>query len=110
MPTILGQDKRDAIGAALTARDFDRGEVERFGDIVVPKRRASAQGSVAPAPGRQRYELGPEHALIRALRDTRSETELTRALAAVLDAEPEMAAEFVRLVVRKARARRPGRT
>ena len=31
-----------------------------------------------------------------------SETELTLALAAVLDAEPEMAAEFVRLVVRKA--------
>ena len=47
-------------------------------------------------------ELGPEHALIRALRNTRSETELTRALAAVLDAEPEMAAEFVRLVVGKA--------
>jgi len=47
-------------------------------------------------------EWGPEHALIRALRDTSSETELTRALAAVLDAEPEMAAEFVRLVVRKA--------
>ena len=47
-------------------------------------------------------ELGPEHALIRALRDTRSETELTRALAAVLGAEPEMASEFVRLVVGKA--------
>lgn len=103
VPTILGQDKRDAIGAALTARAFDRGEVERFGDIVVPKRRAPAQGPVAPAPRRQRYELGPEHALIRSLRNTRSETELTRALAAVLDAEPEMAAEFVRLVVRKAK-------
>jgi predicted nuclease with RNAse H fold len=102
VPDALNQDYRDAIGAALTARDFDRGEVERFGDIVVPKRRASAQGSVAPAPRRQRHELGPEHALIRALRNTRSETELTRALAAVLDAEPEMAAEFVRLVVRKA--------
>lgn len=47
-------------------------------------------------------ELRPEHALIRALRDTRSETELTRALAAVLGAEPEMASEFVRLVVGKA--------
>jgi hypothetical protein len=47
-------------------------------------------------------ELGPEHALIQALRDAASETELTRALAAVLDAEPEMAAEFVRSVVQKA--------
>jgi hypothetical protein len=50
----------------------------------------------------QTFELGPQHALIRGLREGSSETELTRALAAVLDAEREMAAEFVRLAVREA--------
>ncbi len=30
------QDARDAIGAAVTARLYDHGETERFGDIVVP--------------------------------------------------------------------------
>jgi predicted nuclease with RNAse H fold len=34
----LNQDQRDAIGAALTARAFARGECERFGEIVVPRR------------------------------------------------------------------------
>ena len=46
--------------------------------------------------------LEPQHAVIRGLRDVRSETELTRTLAAVLDAEPAMAGDFVRLVLRSA--------
>jgi predicted nuclease with RNAse H fold len=38
----LGQDERDAIGAALTAYEHDTGRTERFGDIVVPARRSRA--------------------------------------------------------------------
>jgi len=36
VPGRLGQDDRDAIGAALTARCRDRGRWEAFGPIVVP--------------------------------------------------------------------------
>ena len=35
-PVRLGQDGRDALGAALTARAHARGETESFGEIVVP--------------------------------------------------------------------------
>jgi hypothetical protein len=34
----LGQDARDAIAAALTARAWDTGGAESFGEIVVPRR------------------------------------------------------------------------
>lgn len=36
VPAGLGQDGRDAIGAALLAREHERGTTERFGDILVP--------------------------------------------------------------------------
>ena len=36
VPGALGQDGRDAIAAALTARALDQGRAERFGQIVVP--------------------------------------------------------------------------
>jgi predicted nuclease with RNAse H fold len=36
VPPTLGQDGRDAIGAALTARAWSLGLAERFGEIVVP--------------------------------------------------------------------------
>jgi predicted nuclease with RNAse H fold len=36
VPRQLAQDSRDAIAAALTARAFERGETESFGEIVVP--------------------------------------------------------------------------
>lgn len=36
-PKRLGQDARDAIGAALTARAFADGATESFGDLVVPR-------------------------------------------------------------------------
>jgi predicted nuclease with RNAse H fold len=36
MPTSTNQDKRDAIAAALTARDYEQDHYEKFGDIVVP--------------------------------------------------------------------------
>jgi predicted nuclease with RNAse H fold len=36
VPRQLGQDSRDAIAAALTARAYERGETESFGEIVVP--------------------------------------------------------------------------
>jgi predicted nuclease with RNAse H fold len=39
VPSRTNQDKRDAIAAALTARDFERRRFERFGDIVVPRAR-----------------------------------------------------------------------
>ncbi len=49
------QDQRDAIAAALTAREYSRGLTERFGEIVVPRSR-SADGdrtaSLGPAAGR----------------------------------------------------------
>jgi predicted nuclease with RNAse H fold len=37
LPPRMGQDLRDAVGAALTARFHDRGETDRLGDIVVPR-------------------------------------------------------------------------
>ena len=37
VPTRLDQDERDAIGAALTARAWARGEARAFGDLVVPR-------------------------------------------------------------------------
>ncbi len=37
VPPRTNQDKRDAIAAALTARDYERGHVQCFGEIVVPK-------------------------------------------------------------------------
>ena len=43
--------------------------------------------------------LGARHALIAALRNPRSEPELTQALAAVLGTDPKMASDFVRLVL-----------
>ena len=39
VPPGLGQDGRDAIAAAVTAREHGRGATEGFGDIVVPRRR-----------------------------------------------------------------------
>ncbi|HEV3408029.1 MAG TPA: DUF429 domain-containing protein [Gaiellaceae bacterium] len=36
LPRRLGQDSRDAVAAALTARAYERGETESFGEIVVP--------------------------------------------------------------------------
>jgi predicted nuclease with RNAse H fold len=38
VPPRLGQDGRDAIAAALTAFDYDRGRARSIGDIVVPRR------------------------------------------------------------------------
>ena len=35
-PTRSSQDERDAIAAAVTARDYTRGRVEAFGEIIVP--------------------------------------------------------------------------
>lgn len=37
LPRQLGQDSRDAIAAAVTARAYERGETESFGEIVVPR-------------------------------------------------------------------------
>ena len=39
VPSRTSQDARDAIAAALTARDYARGCCEAFGEIVVPCRR-----------------------------------------------------------------------
>jgi predicted nuclease with RNAse H fold len=36
LPRRMNQDARDAIGAAITARLYHRGETESFGEIVVP--------------------------------------------------------------------------
>ncbi len=38
LPLTMNQDLRDAIGAALTARDHDRRQTISFDDIVVPRR------------------------------------------------------------------------
>jgi predicted RNase H-like nuclease len=50
----------------------------------------------------ERLELRPAHALIAALREPPSETELTRALSAVFAVDPAMAAAFVRVAMRQA--------
>ncbi len=49
VPSRTNQDMRDAIAAALTARDYEQGRCQRFGDIVVPSRPA-ASGSVSGTP------------------------------------------------------------
>jgi predicted nuclease with RNAse H fold len=36
VPRRTNQDQRDAIAAAVTARQHSRGETERIGDIIVP--------------------------------------------------------------------------
>ena len=38
VPSRCSQDARDAIAAAVTARDYERGRVETFGHIIVPAR------------------------------------------------------------------------
>jgi predicted nuclease with RNAse H fold len=37
VPPRTNQDMRDAIAAALTARDYEQGRFQAFGDIVVPR-------------------------------------------------------------------------
>jgi predicted nuclease with RNAse H fold len=52
VPSRLNQDARDAIGAALTAKLYDEGMTERFGEIIVPLARIDlrlAQGPDSPA-------------------------------------------------------------
>jgi len=44
VPARTNQDQRDAIAAALTARQHSRGLTERFGEIVVPRARAVPRG------------------------------------------------------------------
>jgi predicted nuclease with RNAse H fold len=53
VPPSTNQDMRDAIAAALTARDYDHGRYELFGDIVVPLTRRTLS---AMRSGR---EIGP---------------------------------------------------
>jgi predicted nuclease with RNAse H fold len=47
VPVRLDQDERDAIAAALTAREHDQHLTERFGDLVVPKGHSGRRGPVA---------------------------------------------------------------
>jgi predicted nuclease with RNAse H fold len=55
IPRRTSQDLRDAIAAALTARDYDEGRYEAFGEIVVPRPSAGRAARVpraAPAAAR----------------------------------------------------------
>jgi predicted nuclease with RNAse H fold len=45
VPSRNTQDERDAIAAAVTARDYSRGRFEAFGEIIVPLR---MRGGVRP--------------------------------------------------------------
>ena len=47
LPARMGQDARDAIGAALTARLHHAGATECFGEIVVPRSAAHVRGARA---------------------------------------------------------------
>src|SRR5947199_8748993 len=47
--------------------------------------------------------LGPEHAILLGLRERRSETELTRVLASLFTAAPDLAAAFVGVVLRSSK-------
>jgi predicted nuclease with RNAse H fold len=49
-PPRMGQDARDAIGAAITAQLFDEARTESFGDIVVPRWHGTSR-SGCPAAG-----------------------------------------------------------
>jgi predicted nuclease with RNAse H fold len=49
VPSRTNQDMRDAIAAALTARDYEQGRFQRFGDIVVPQAARAARGITPPA-------------------------------------------------------------
>jgi predicted nuclease with RNAse H fold len=47
VPTRTNQDQRDAVAAAVTARQYSEGATERFGEIVVPRERAAPRGPTA---------------------------------------------------------------
>ena len=54
VPARTNQDQRDAIAAALTARQHDEGLTESFGEIVVPRARSAPRDRTAahrPAAG-----------------------------------------------------------
>jgi predicted nuclease with RNAse H fold len=61
VPASTNQDQRDAIAAAVTAREHGQGSTEHFGEIVVPKTRSARRGRTGPrrraggpaAPARQ---------------------------------------------------------
>jgi predicted nuclease with RNAse H fold len=48
LPARTNQDQRDAIAAALTARQHSQGATESFGEIVVPVARPAPRGRTAP--------------------------------------------------------------
>ena len=48
IPSGLGQDGRDAIGAALTARSYSLGPFDRFGTLVVPRLVGDDQRELVP--------------------------------------------------------------
>jgi predicted nuclease with RNAse H fold len=54
LPARTNQDQRDAIAAALTARQHSERATESFGEIVVPVARAAPRGR--RAPGRSRAD------------------------------------------------------
>ena len=58
VPELTSQDARDAIAAAVTAREHAAGRTERFGEIVVPRgyqaRGAPDGGSLIRSPSRTR--------------------------------------------------------
>jgi predicted nuclease with RNAse H fold len=45
LPSRTSQDLRDAIAAAVTARQYSRGQTEDYGEIVVPAGQPGVQGS-----------------------------------------------------------------
>jgi predicted nuclease with RNAse H fold len=70
LPARTNQDVRDAIAAAVTARQHSRGETEAFGPIVVPGPGAVEIGgptpaSRRPAPGRAGSDRARERARSR---------------------------------------------
>jgi predicted nuclease with RNAse H fold len=52
LPARTNQDQRDAIAAALTAREYSHGATGCFGEIVVPVARAVPRGRTARARSR----------------------------------------------------------
>jgi predicted nuclease with RNAse H fold len=54
VPSRTNQDQRDAIAAAVTARQHSQGATERFGEIVVPAARAAPHGPTAARRSRAR--------------------------------------------------------
>jgi hypothetical protein len=58
VPVRTSQDQRDAIAAAVTARELAYGNTEEIGEIIVPRPHSSVIGAIPDRSGRGRETSG----------------------------------------------------